>query len=346
MPRTRSLAWAELKIGIVSIVAIAIAAMVIFLLGGDAGFPWQRYTVKAMFDDIAGLTTGAPVRVAGVETGTVTGIAFKADQVEVIMEITEDMRPRITDRSVASLGSVSLLGESAVDIVPVSKGTPIPDNGYVRTGPAEGSITDVASRAGEGIDAATALLEDISKGKGTVGKLFTDEDLYAELNTLLASLNTVTDTLNKGKGSLGQLMKDPAMARSLEGSLKNLEGITADLRAGKGTLGQLLASDELSTSLKGTTANLDTLTARLNKGEGTAGKLLTDDSLFKRLDSVSSRLDQVVGDLQAGQGTAGQLLHDKELYDRLNSTVTEVQGLVSDIRKNPKKYLNVKVSLF
>ena len=62
MPRTRSLAWAELKIGIVSIVAIAIAAFVIFLLGGNSGFPWQRYTLKAMFTYIAGLKTGAPVK--------------------------------------------------------------------------------------------------------------------------------------------------------------------------------------------------------------------------------------------------------------------------------------------
>ena len=75
MPRTRSLAWTELKVGVVSIFAVGISGLLIFLLSGDSGFPWQRYTVKAVFGDIAGLKTGAPVRVAGVETGTVTGIA-------------------------------------------------------------------------------------------------------------------------------------------------------------------------------------------------------------------------------------------------------------------------------
>jgi len=72
MPRTRSLAWTELKVGVVSIFAVGISGLLIFLLSGDSGFPWQRYTVKAVFGDIAGLKTGAPVRVAGVETGTVT----------------------------------------------------------------------------------------------------------------------------------------------------------------------------------------------------------------------------------------------------------------------------------
>ncbi|MGE0392229.1 MAG: MlaD family protein [Vicinamibacterales bacterium] len=346
MPRTRSLAWTELKVGVVSIFAIGMAALMIFLLSGDSGFPWERYTVKAMFDDIAGLKTGAPVRVAGVETGTVTAITFKDDQVELEMEITEDMQSRITDRSVASLGSVSLLGESAIDITAASKGTPVPDYGYVKTGPAAGSISDVAARAGDSIEAVKTLMSDISAGKGTVGRLFTDDALYEDLDKLLSNVEAITRGLNSGKGSIGRLMQDPALAKSLEGSLKNLEGITADLRAGKGSLGQLLNNDELSRSLKSTTSNLDTMTAKLNRGEGTAGKLLNDDALFKKLDSVTGRLDKVVSDLQAGQGTAGQLLYDKRLYDRLNSTVTEVQGLVSDIRKDPKRYLNVKVSLF
>ena len=63
MPRTRSLAWAELKIGVVSIFAIVMATLLIFLLSGVGGFFWQRYGVKTVFANIAGLKTGAPVRV-------------------------------------------------------------------------------------------------------------------------------------------------------------------------------------------------------------------------------------------------------------------------------------------
>ena len=55
MPRTRSLAWAELKIGIVSIVAIVIAGILIFMVSGSGGFFWQRYSIKTVFANIAGL---------------------------------------------------------------------------------------------------------------------------------------------------------------------------------------------------------------------------------------------------------------------------------------------------
>ena len=76
------------------------------------------------------------------------------------------------------------------------------------------------------------------------------------------------------------------------------------------------------------------------------GKLLNDDALYKRLDGLTTRLDTLVDRLSAGQGTAGQLLQDKQLYENMNQAASELRGLIGDIRKDPKKYLNVKVSLF
>ena len=120
MPRTRSLAWSELKIGVLTIVAIVIAVTTIFLLTGGRGFFWQRYNLKTRFDDVAGLKSGSPVRVAGVEVGTVTSVdEFVGEQIDVTFEVNKSMRERITSRSTAYLGSVSLLGESAVDISPI-----------------------------------------------------------------------------------------------------------------------------------------------------------------------------------------------------------------------------------
>ena len=134
MPRTRSLAWSELKIGLLTVFALATATMLIFLLSGEGGFFWQRYSLKTVFPNIAGLKPGAPVRVAGVEVGSVTEVQFVGDRVEVVMEISRDMQPRVTSTSMASLGSISLLGEAAVDLTASSQGTPIPEWGYVCRG--------------------------------------------------------------------------------------------------------------------------------------------------------------------------------------------------------------------
>src|SRR5688572_23760569 len=182
MPRTRSLAWAQLKIGLVSIFAVVMTVILIFLLSGEGGFSWQQYGLKTVFENIAGLKPGAPVRVAGVEVGSVSETQFRGNRVEVVMTVNEDHRHLITTESVAVLGSVSLLGEAAVDITAASRGTPIPEWGYVKSGRAVGSLTDVATQATAGIEQLSALLADIRDGRGTVGQLITNDSLYRDMS--------------------------------------------------------------------------------------------------------------------------------------------------------------------
>jgi len=346
MPRTRSLAWSELKIGVVTIAAIVIAAVLIFSLTGTKGFSWQRYTLKTRFPNVAGLAKGSPVRVAGVEVGTVTGIEFAGEQVDVIFEVKKDLRPRITDKSVASLGSVSLLGESAVDITPSTSGTSIPDDGYVPTGRAKGSLSDVSEQATAGIEEITALVKDIRAGRGTVGKLMTDDELYAELRRFTATANDITATIKQGRGTLGRLINDPQTVNALDGSLKNLETLTRRINAGEGSLGKLVTDEAFAQSLTAATTNLRTLTDRLNRGEGTAGKLMTDATLFNRINDLTNRFNELMTKLNAGEGTAGQLLKDKQLYENMNGAVSDFRALLTQIQQDPKKYLNVKVSIF
>ena len=63
---------------------------------------------------------------------------------------------------------------------------------------------------------STALLKDIRAGKGTVGKLFTDDELYREINEFVDSAQVVAASLSDGKGTLGMLIKDPAAYNALE----------------------------------------------------------------------------------------------------------------------------------
>ena len=93
-------------------------------------------------------------------------------------------------------------------------------------------------------------------------------------------------------------------------------------------------------------ADVDALTGKLNRGEGSLAQLINDGTLFNRLNTVTERLDQLTTGLNAGEGSAGQFLKNKQVYDNLNSAVNELKGLITDIRKDPKKYLNVKVSIF
>src|SRR4051794_19563217 len=276
MPRTRSLAWSELKIGLLTIAAIIIAAVLVFSLTGGKGWFWQRYTLKTRFSSVAGLATGSPVPVAGLQVGSVKEIPFAREEVDVVFVVNKNVQERITDKSVAFLGSVSLLGSSAVDITPSTAGTPIPEYGYVPQGRAKGQFSDIAEQASGTIDEVTGLVHDLRQGKGSAGKLMTDDRLYNELQQFVATAGQMTREIQQGRGTVGKLLKDPKAAQSLEASMKNIEEMTRKLNAGEGSLGKLLKDEEFSQSVTAATGNLKELTARLNRGEGTAGKLLTD----------------------------------------------------------------------
>jgi phospholipid/cholesterol/gamma-HCH transport system substrate-binding protein len=344
MPRTRSLRWSELKIGIVSVAATVVAAVVIFTLTGEGGLPWDRYYLKTLFDNVAGLKAGAPVRLAGIEVGAVDDIRLRGDRVEVVFEVARPYRRQITDRSRATLGSISLLGQATVDLT-ATAGTPLPEWSYVKSGTAP-DLADVTASADQTLHETTQLLADIRAGKGVVGKLLTDDRLYRELQAFVAAADQVAANINRGSGTLGKLVNDPSAYRQLDASLRNLRSITDRINAGEGGLGRLLNDRAFAQSVTATAGHLDDITAGISRGEGTAGRLVKDPALYDRLNTMAARLDELASQLAAGEGTAGQLLHDKRLYDNMNAAVTDLRNLIEAIKKDPHKYLNVKVSLF
>jgi phospholipid/cholesterol/gamma-HCH transport system substrate-binding protein len=346
MPRTRSLAWSQLKVGILAVAALVLTAFFIFMVGGQAGFGRQRYHLKTRFKDVQGLKTGAVVRVAGVEVGQVSEVEFSGSDVEVVMRVAKKMQDKIRTTSRASIGSLSLLGAPVIDVSPASTGTPIPDWGYVPSQRPYGQLSAVAEGATKGLEEATKLLQDLRRGKGTVGKLFADDELYRNINDFVGSAEEVVTALNRGDGTIGKLIKDPVAHDKLMVALNNLSDISTRLSAGEGSLGRLLKDERLAQSLTSVASNLDEVTGRLKRGEGTAGKLLTEDALYARINSLSERIDLLVTRLNQGEGTAGRLLQDKQLYENMNGAAGELRTLIGEIRKDPKKYLNIKVSLF
>jgi phospholipid/cholesterol/gamma-HCH transport system substrate-binding protein len=328
------------------LVAIALVLLVILAVGGESGYWWERYPLKTRFNDIQGLKPGAIVRLNGKEVGVVTSVEFAQEQIEVGLELIEDVKPLVTTSSIASIGSVSLLGEPSVDIERGTGGTPLNDGEYLKASQSRGYIDELSSSASTTLQQMDGLLADVRAGRGTLGKLVTDDALYGELQAFVATAGSVTRSLNEGEGTLGALIKDPAAGNALKASLENLQTMTARINSGQGALGRFLQDEAMGKSFSSTAANVEQITGRLSRGEGTAGRLLTDRELYDRLNSMTQRVDELMTTLNGTQGTAGRLLHDRELYDNMNRAVGELRGLLADIRSDPRRYLRVNVSIF
>jgi phospholipid/cholesterol/gamma-HCH transport system substrate-binding protein len=333
MPRTRSVAWSELKLGMVGVIAIVLASALILAVGGQGGFFWQRYPLRARFDDVVGLKAGAVVRVNGMEVGKVTAVEFQGTEVEVTLELSRSVRPLVTSESEASMGTLSLLGEPIIVIRAAEAGTPLADGALLRTVSGRG-MAELATVATGTAEEVIGLVEDLRAGRGSAGRLFTDDALYEEVELLAASVSRIAIRLDEGGGTLGALTADRAAYESLTESLDNLRAFSSRVANGNGTLGMLVDDRAMGHSLTRASSSLDEITGRLARGEGTAGQLLTDRALYDRLNALSDRLERISGKLDQGNGTAARVLNDAQLYDNVNQTAAELRALVADIRKD------------
>jgi phospholipid/cholesterol/gamma-HCH transport system substrate-binding protein len=348
MNRAKALTWTELRVGVVTIVSLVVLAITIVYVGSGGGSPWARkYELKALMSDINGLKPGAPVRVGGLEVGTVKHVDFdrKGGMVEVTMKLDRRVQPRVTTKSEANLGSLGLLGEKAVDITASVEGAPIEDGGYI-TAAAEDPFKGLLAETSESTSHLNRILARMDAGEGTMGKALRDEELYNRMVDVSVRLQGVMNKLESPAGPLGRLVNDNEMSRQLASSVKGIDSIVARVNEGKGPLGALSRDEELVADLKSLTSNLNEVAGKLHRGEGSAGRLLHDDALFRRLDSVSARLDSLIGRVESGEGSAGRLIKDPEFYNNVNGAATDLRSLIGDIRKDPQKYLRVKVSLF
>ena len=65
--------------------------------------------------------------------------------------------------------------------------------------------------------------------------------------------------------------------------------------------------------------------------------------LATSLDSASRQLNTALAKLNTGEGSAGRLLTDTSLYRDVRNLVGSVDSLMNDFKKNPRKYINLRI---
>lgn len=149
--------------------------------------------------------------------------------------------------------------------------------------------------------------------------------IFPKIDSLLTSLNAVAG--------------DPALISAI----KRLDGISASLDA---TMRQLNKSvntlPTVMNNVESTTKNLDKLSNDLAELSTTL-KSLPVDSTFNNINILSDNLAKMSEDLNNPNSTLGLMMHDPALYNNLNSTVKSLDSLFIDIKKNPKRYISIKL---
>jgi len=365
----KKMTFAELRVGLLVLAAVAILIIFILSVAGDITLFGSRMKLTTRLSGADGLKVGDEVWLAGKLVGKIDNVSFipqipsNSDQKSVVVTMLLDKKAvddRIRTDSIAVLGQQGFLGERLIDITPgTTKGDPIRDGSEVPSSD-QANLTQVFQGANDLLvefntvaKQLQGVMDGISKGQGTVGRLLHDDSIYVNLNRTVAEAEEMVKQIHTGKGTLAQIINDPKLYENLRTTTDQLNGMIADLRAGKGTAGKLLTDDQIYNKanqtlakLNDTVDKLDKISAEIESGQGTIGKLIKDDKLHNDISATVASLRNISDGLDKGQGTAGMLLHDPKLYNNLDQTSSEMVKLLYDFRQNPKKYLTIRLTIF
>jgi len=361
MAQRKQLTWSELRVGLFVLVGLLVLAVGIFYVTG-AGVFGPKYRIKTYLPELSGLSTGAPVRLDGVDVGTVDQIHLvqrepgktpdRMHNIEVVMRIDRNYKKDILTDSTASLVTEGLLGNRYVTISRGYTGFPL-EEGQAVPGTEEKAIKEVVERSADVLSNLKALSDDVQdmidgvqRGKGTLGKLLTDDQAYNHLNSVLAKTDQIAANLQAGQGTIGRMLMTDDTSVKADKALDQINTILADLRAQKGTMGKLLYDPTLYDQAKEALTNGNAVLDDVRAGKGTLGKLATDETLYNKLRDTSSNLSEATAKLNQNSNTAGKLFSDPQLYDNLTGVTGDMRKLIGDFRTNPKKFLHIKLSLF
>ncbi len=349
--------WARLKVGIMALFALVILAVLIFLITGQTSLFEDHSVVVTYLDDSAALTEGSAVRLNGIPIGKVQKISLSGSNearrvVKIDLKIADKWFPSIPIDSQAALGAENLLGTKFINIKKgkaaqtIKAGSEIQSldtrefddvvqQGYSLLGSLQGILKKVDGIVGQ-----------VEVGKGSIGKLLVDEEIYNKLLSIVNEADSLTKALNRGEGTAGKLLKDEKLYGDIRGSLARVDALMQGLQEGQGTAGKLLKDPALYDDMRGTIKDVRKILAGIDHGEGSAGKLLKSTELHDKIVTTIGRLDTMLDRINQGQGTLGQLMVNPQLYDNLNGTTREMNGLMKDFRANPKKFLRIQLKLF
>ncbi len=282
-----------------------------------------------VFSEISGLRDGDNVYLRGMNVGRVKQITLEENRVHVYT--TLDVPIRLRHGYKIEVVNSSMLGGKNLKIYEGPDTAELLGDNVTILGTPPKDIIEELSKAVGGLQ---EMIESVSKGQGTLGKLMNDDTIYNNLLSVSENLKATAAGLEEGRGTIGKLLHDDSVYNDASNVVANLKGVSEMLANGEGTIGRLLHEEEMYEDARVLMANLKEISARLEAGQGTLGKLLNEDStMFDDLEVTMHNVREITDTINAGEGTLGKLVRDAKLYDEAALLVEDVRAAVDDLRE-------------
>jgi phospholipid/cholesterol/gamma-HCH transport system substrate-binding protein len=333
----------ELRVGIFVTAALVVGGAIVFVIGNRSAMFASKVEYYAVFEEVSGLRGGSPVRIAGIDVGSVSDVEFQRDgRIRVNIEVREDSAQFVRRGSTASIGSKGLLGDQLINLT-VGEGEQLPAGEEIPI--SEDSL--LTSFLGDTGEQAEGVVANANRITGSLATLLEDPAVQTDVREIVHNMAGLTRMAAEEDGTVNRLFTDPAMANDVQGAVRSIGGaggelertlasvrrIVGEVEHGDGTAHELIYGREgvqLIGSLATAAGEVATILRDIRTGDNNANAILYGDdagNLIENLTAMSADLRVVVGDVRAGRGTIGGLLMDPSIYE-------DIKRLVGNLERN------------
>jgi phospholipid/cholesterol/gamma-HCH transport system substrate-binding protein len=209
----------ELKVGIFIFIGILILSVIIFSIGNFYSVK-RGYNLNVVFSFANGIGIGAPVRYSGVQVGEVQEINVYFDEKEnkplVKLSIWVSQNTWINENAKASINTLGLLGEKYLEIAPGTRDTKLLQKGDTLRGSDPVSTEEITRSTKELIEKIGAFTESINKIAGDENLQASLRKTVNNMEALSGDLRDFLSYAKQGKGTIGRLMSDDTLYNHID----------------------------------------------------------------------------------------------------------------------------------
>ncbi|OIO32565.1 MAG: hypothetical protein AUJ70_05275 [Candidatus Omnitrophica bacterium CG1_02_40_15] len=209
----------ELKVGIFIFIGIVILSVIIFSIGNFYSVK-RGYTLNVVFSFANGIGIGAPVRYSGVQVGEVQEINIYFDEKEnkpfVKLTVWVSQNTWINENAKASINTLGLLGEKYLEISPGTRDARLLQKGDTLRGCDPISTEEIARSTKELIGKIGALTESVNKIVGDDSLRVSLKNTVNNMEALSGDLRDFLSYAKQGKGTIGRLMSDDTLYNHID----------------------------------------------------------------------------------------------------------------------------------
>jgi phospholipid/cholesterol/gamma-HCH transport system substrate-binding protein len=345
MPRSTS---REATVGAFLALALIVLAVGIMAVGGESRVFSRKAEYRVVFPATDGLIEGSPVKMGGVQVGTVTHLKLPTDPgaqgVEVSLGVQRSYASRVRQGSEATQKFLQYLsGEKYVALTPGDPNQPAIPEGELVPASKGSRLFEQSEDIADNLNAITIslkeILEPMQRGEGLLGEIIQNPEFgkegMAKIEATFDNIREISQSMRDGHGVVGRLLTDKALAARLDDlgvAVKDLSVVLESVARGEGGLGSLTKkggdAEVAIADLKEASGSLRRIAARLESTEGLFGKIVNDDAYSNQvaasLKDAASNLAAITKKINEGKGTLGILINDRTLYDSAEDVIAGV----------------------